>query len=283
MVTKTTNKKSPVTQQDLFYYKYVAPLPLSRFKDYEYTSKSPVMLRKNKQNASDEYADLTNRSTFKLSEFDADYPEHRMLIVDDFDENVQFMINAELANKILKSSKPVIIKQSEFVVEQAEEDTFPAKSEQFEKLYIKTFSKMKWQADKNMVKWLRQFKDIVKLADDEKYTAALDKALIWITKKPDTQNIAEPCANKKAVSASNAILKDSVPKLINNALNWCELLGADLSMVGLNIADAADHLDVACALREGNLKRVEKISRLDTASRDYMPDDSWDFIQEYCR
>jgi hypothetical protein len=66
-----------------------------------------------------------------------------------------------------------------------------------------------------------------------------------------------------------------------NAIGWISDEEEDfgLGMAAMVIGDAADHIRLASAFLENNIKKVDRYSSMDTSSREQIPDKAWDYIQ----
>lgn len=73
---------------------------------------------------------------------------------------------------------------------------------------------------------------------------------------------------------SARMMNGSIFKLWESACKWLP----DFNMFALSVGDAADLLGLSCALAEHRWVDAEALSHVDTACRDYIPEDVWNFI-----
>ena len=122
---------------------------------------------------------------------------------------------------------------------------------------------------------------------DGDWSAAVLKVVPLFSAAP-AKELAKSGRDKAAVAVAQDILTSSVTRLYKLALRDADPREADLDMVSLQLADAMDHLEAACAIyaHDGSTassRKIEKLTRLDTASREEFSTKAWNWIQENAR
>lgn len=91
-----------------------------------------------------------------------------------------------------------------------------------------------------------------------------------------------------AVKVANNILRTSVANLYKYAIVAADPTEAELDLISLRLGDCVDHLEAACAIyaydgTPASARKIEKLTRLDTGSRDEFSDAAWKWIQNNAR
>lgn len=206
------------------------------------------------------------------------------MIVEKVGPTKVFTLSADLANTLAKAAK-VANAPSGGRSDEIEEDD-DAAFKDFVESHGKRLSKVIRQMrstlkergfDMAVVKWLRALSK----ACDKGFGTTMKEAQKWVATFEaklalPAKSLVKPTKDATMLKLASLQWTNALKVFLDEASDYME--APELDMVAQSLGDLADHLELACALQEGNKKKADKLSNMDTSSRDQMPDKVWQFI-----
>lgn len=193
-----------------------------------------------------------------------------------------FTVEPDELNWIAKKSKPVT-KVSDMADENEDNDFDNMSDSEFAETYIKKIpfkgileKGLKYGANMAGVKYWRKIaaviEDLEEAKDQKSWNKQFNKVAAAVNEKPVKVPV-KATKNDKLLKYAQATIK-SATRQFNDAKKWDAF-----DMIALKINDAADHLEIACYLYQGDESKAANLQyNLDTGSAEELPNAVWYYL-----
>lgn len=208
------------------------------------------------------------------------------MIVEKIGPTKVFTLSSDLANTLAKAAKATNAPSASRSDELEEDDGAAFKDfvEATGARLSKSLTKLKpilaaRGYDLAVVKWLRKLSSLcdkgfgTTTKEAQKWETTFEKTFLQLPAK----SLVKLTKDARMLRMARLQQTNALKVFLEEAADY--MTAPELDMVAQSLSDLADHLELACALAEGNMRKADKMSDLDTSSREQIPDKVWDFLQ----
>lgn len=183
-----------------------------------------------------------------------------------------------IKNTLLKQLRPQINEEDAFVLQEMASVLEKGEKEIDRKVNaLAVKNPAKNASERDILSRVQNFESHVLYLDLVKKAEEKLQSLLTTKKTPVASSPDYPYQKKRATLSNQCAV--SAKKMIQNEHGYAE--EGSVSMFSVFVSDARDHYKVGLALLEGDPRKIDNATSLDTASREELSDDVWSFVMNH--